>query len=478
MTMTEDWTKWESRIVNGVFPLLRFLGKSNHSVVFLTEVGGSANAAIKLIPADPGQTEAQLSSWRAVATLSHPHLIRLLDVGRCQLGGYPFLFVVMEHAEQTLAQILPHRTLSGEEVREMLLPTLNALAFLHRKNLVHGQLKPPNFLVVNDQLKLASDTIRPAGESASGIAKPSPYDPPEANSGGFSAAGDIWGLGIVIAEALTQCPPAWPDERSEIVSLPATLSPPFVDIVRQCLSRNPDDRPTITDLEAHVKPLQQAPVVSVAQPVAHDAAGQAARTREAPKRLWFVPVLALGLLVLVGVWAALHLFQSDRKLQQSVSSASPTASQQAAPPAAEPQNPKESPSASPEVSGPLSGARSAESGPALSRTVSRAGDQAEPAPADVPPSVLHQEIPAVLRSARESIHGHIKVTVRVTVDRSGEVVGETVQDSSSSKYFARVATEAARKWRFVPADNQTSREWLLRFEFTRDGTTARISTPR
>jgi hypothetical protein len=29
-------------------------------------------------------------------------------MGRCQLGGYPFLFVVMEYAEQTLAQILPH----------------------------------------------------------------------------------------------------------------------------------------------------------------------------------------------------------------------------------------------------------------------------------------------------------------------------------------------------------------------------------
>jgi len=61
----------------------------------------------------------------------------------------------MEYAEQTLSQILPHRALSPDEVREMLLPTLDALAFLHRKNLVQGQLKPANLLVVNDQLKLA-----------------------------------------------------------------------------------------------------------------------------------------------------------------------------------------------------------------------------------------------------------------------------------------------------------------------------------
>ena len=96
--MAEDWTKWESLIVNGTFPLLRFLGKSNHSVVFLTEASGSAKAAIKLIPADPLQTEARLSAWRAVAALSHPHLIRIFDVGQCELGGYPFLFVVMEYA--------------------------------------------------------------------------------------------------------------------------------------------------------------------------------------------------------------------------------------------------------------------------------------------------------------------------------------------------------------------------------------------
>jgi len=75
----------------------------------------------------------------------------------------------------------------------MLRPTLNALAFLHGKNLVQGRLKPSNILVVNDQLKLASDTIRPGGESTANIAKPSMYDPPEAKDGGYTAAGDICG---------------------------------------------------------------------------------------------------------------------------------------------------------------------------------------------------------------------------------------------------------------------------------------------
>jgi TonB family protein len=104
-------------------------------------------------------------------------------------------------------------------------------------------------------------------------------------------------------------------------------------------------------------------------------------------------------------------------------------------------------------------------------------DQSAKASTEVPHPVLHQEIPDVPRSARDSIHGHIKVTVRVTVDRSGEVVGEAVEDPGSSRYFARLASAAAKKWKFAPAENQNPREWLLQFEFTRDGATGRAATP-
>ena len=160
--MTEGWPKCQGEVINGAYPLRDFLGGSDHSAVFLTECKAQnvATAAIKIVPAER-VTLAQLSHWRTAAGLSHPHLIRLLDAGLCQLGGRQFLFVKMEYAEQTLAQVLPNRALTADEVHELLLPTLDALAFLHRKNLVQGQLKPANFLVVNDQLKLASDTVRP-----------------------------------------------------------------------------------------------------------------------------------------------------------------------------------------------------------------------------------------------------------------------------------------------------------------------------
>jgi len=210
------------------------------------------------------------------ADLSHPHLIRLLDAGLCQLEGRQFLFVVMEHAEQTLAQVVPHRALTADEVQELLLPTLDALAFLHGNNLVQGQLKPANILVVNDRLKLATDTVRPSGEPRASIAEGSPYDPPEATSSRLSPAGDIWALGMIMVEALTQRLPAWSDERSATPCLPPSLAPALADTVQRCLSHDPASRPTAADLFAQFKGAAQAPsAVPVLQTVVREAPGRA-----------------------------------------------------------------------------------------------------------------------------------------------------------------------------------------------------------
>jgi outer membrane biosynthesis protein TonB len=61
--------------------------------------------------------------------------------------------------------------------------------------------------------------------------------------------------------------------------------------------------------------------------------------------------------------------------------------------------------------------------------------------------------------------------VRVTVDRSGKVVSEVLAEPGPSRYFARLAAKAARKWKFAQADDGASRQWLLRFVFSREETT-------
>jgi TonB family protein len=475
-TTTEFWPQWQSEIINGVYPLRRLLNGSNHSAVFLTECKAQdvAIAAIKIVPAER-VTLAQLSHWRTAADLSHPHLIRLLDAGLCQLGGRQFLFVVMEYAEQTLSEVLLQRALTADEVQEMLPATLDALAFLHGKNLVQGQLKPTNFLVVNDQLKLASDTVRPAGEPRASSAEPSVYDPPEAESGRLSPAGDIWALGITMVEALTQHVPASPDKQSASACLPTTLAPAFVDTIQRCLSHDPGSRPTAIDLEAQSKPAPQAPGVSDPQVVVRDAPARAVPSEESPKQRVLAPIIAT-VLVLLAVWAGVRLVQSHSNSQQpAASTAQPASHHGVSAPAAALQTPETPLSAPPKVAAPLASAKSRDSKPAPPRPVSRHSDQ--PAQlTDASPAVVHEEFPIVPRSARETIHGHVRVAVRVIVDGSGNVIDALLENPGPSSYFARLAREAARKWRFVPADNEDYREWLVRFEFARDGTTAHAAT--
>jgi serine/threonine protein kinase len=442
MTMTEDWAReWERRIVNGVYPLRRFLGRSNHSVVFLTECKAQnlAEAAIKILPANPALTEAQLEHWRTVAALSHPHLIRLLDAGRCQLGGHNFLFIVMDHAEQTLAQVLLGRALTPDEVRDLLPATLDALVYLHGKNLVQGGLKPSNFLVVDDQLKLASDTIRPVGKRTASTAKPSLYDPPEAKSGRMSAAGDIWGLGITLVEALTQAPPGWSRERSEGVSLPPNLAPEFADTVQRCLKRDPGQRPAIAELAAQFKLTPPATPPSAAPVVVNEPLARTLSTLNSPKIRFLATAITVGIITLCAVWAGVHLSHTHVHVQQTAS-ITPRSRPAASPPAAV-ENPKASIAAS-------------------------------------VPTVLHQEIPDVSRSARQSIRGVIKIAVRAIVDSSGNVVAATLDNRASSRYFARAAMDAAKRWKFAQAADQASRVWLLHFEFTRAGTAAHADALR
>ena len=480
--MTEDWTKqWERRTVNGLYPLRRFLGRSNHSVVFLTECAAQTvpQAAIKIMPANPVVTEAQLAHWKTVTTLSHPHLIRLFDAGRCQLGGHNFLFVVTDLAEQNLAQILTSRPLTAGEVRDLLPATLDALAYLHGKNMVQGGLKPSNFLVVDDQLKLAGDTIRPAGERTASTTKASLYDPPEVKKGRLSPAGDIWALGITLVEALTQAAPAWSRESFEGVSLPPNLAPEFVHTVKRCLNREPGHRPTVFELEAQFRqapprtpsaappamPASAAtpPSVVPPSPVAPSAKPPSAKppsatppvmsepsaptpsshnsldTQNPPKTRPLITTIAVVIVALCVLWTAIHLLHNQTGVERPASIVSPS------PPPVSPLAVVVSPKAS--IVDPL-------------------------------PTVVHQELPDVSRSARASIRGIIKIAVRVTVERSGNVVAAVLDSRPSSKYFARATTDAAKKWTFSEAADPASRVWLLHFELTRTGTTVHAAALR
>ena len=89
------------------------------------------------------------------------------------------------------------------------------------------------------------------------------------------------------------------------------------------------------------------------------------------------------------------------------------------------------------------------------------------------PSPINEVIPDPSRGARNTIRGTIRVSIRVIVAKDGTVVAATADEPGPSRYFERLAVEAAKKWTFAPADSAEQRVMLVRFYYKRAGTTAR-----
>jgi TonB family protein len=434
--MTELWKQWEGEVINGEFHLREYLGGTDHSAVFLTERGqhNQQKAAIKLIPDDPYNTKRQLSRWAAAAELSHPHLLRLFQMGRCQFGDRRLLYLVMEYAQENLVQVLPQRALTPPELEDMLPPLVEALTFLHGKSFVHGQLKPSNIMAVNDRLKLSSDGLRAAGEPSGVPRKHSAYDPPEMLDGSVLQAGDVWSLGVTLVEALTQRFPEWAGGKQDSPALPETMPSQYTDIARHCLRREPSLRWTIDQIAAHIKPESMV----VAEPVVD----------KPPKSVNWRHVAPIGAVILAAL-AVVGLKLGSRRAESS-----PTSSSAPAPPQNKPTPPpvQTVPKVAQTEPPPVS------HGPALTRTTN----------AVVKGAVLEQVLPDVPKSASDTITGTVRVRVKVAVDAAGNVSDATLDSAGPSKYFANLALRAARRWKFKPAqknDQDIPSEWMLNFGF-------------
>jgi len=435
--VSNTWQQWEGQVVNGVFRLDKYLGGGEGSAVFLTEVAHPEpqKAAIKLVSTDPKDAELQLSRWDLATKLSHPHLMRLLGMGRCQLANMELLYVLMEYAEESLSQVIAERPITSAEAREILEPALDALAYIHSHGFVHGHLKPTNIMAVNDELKISSDGLCPIGGPAGVRSKLDLYDPPELAKGEISPAGDVWSLGMTFVEALTQRAPVWERSAQQEPVVPQTLPAPFLDLARHCLLRDPQRRYTVADISAALRqtsaPSQTAPP-----------------QRAFAKRRYLVPAVAVGLL-LAAILAGPRLFRRGPGAPPA-----PSAVEQPGLPSRPEPNPV-TPEAPP---------------PAPSPTEFKAEI---PAGGRTPGEVLHEVVPDVSRTARQTIRGKVRVSVRVRVAPSGNVVEATLDSPGPSRYFAGLALQAARRWKFVPpkVDGQEiASVWVLRFEFGRTAT--------
>jgi TonB family protein len=465
--MTEAWKQYEGQVVDGKFHLRQYLGGSDHSAVFLTELNGgvSQKAAIKFIPADVENSANQIAQWQVASKLSHPHLIQIYDAGRCHLGGRNLFFLVTEYAEENLAQILPHRPLTAEEARDMLPPVLEVLSYLHHQDLVHGHVKPGNIMAVHDQLKISSDGLSSVGTPGRKSQELGLYSAPETETG-VTVASDVWSLGMTLVEVLTQHPLLW-DGRGEPV-VPEAVPPPLRNIACHCLRQDPQRRWTIAEIATGLQALAKTPAAEPSRLPAKPGTGKPLTRSRFIGPLVAVVVLAVAIV-------------GGRKLLSHPSDAQPSSPSSAPIPAAPSSTDSAAgqKSSAPETVNPRKTTGDQEQPGGGARPAGRSGAPRKNSSFGSPRgAVVQQILPAVSPGARRTIEGRIRVRIRVDVDSSGNVTDTKFESAGPSRYFSNKTMEAARNWKFAPPQVHGQAEastWVLKFAIGRTSTTVESS---
>jgi predicted Ser/Thr protein kinase len=249
----------------GRYVIVRPLGRGSMGSVYLahdTELDRPVALKVPHFPADDFVAAERFArEARAAATIDHPNVCRVYDVGR--IGATPYM--TMAYVEgRSLGDELAGGPLPTRRAVELIRDVATGLAEAHRLGVIHRDLKPANILIATNGRPLVTDfgLARRTGSqerqlTGEGEVIGTPlYMSPEQMGGATSRIGpasDIYALGAVLYEALTGRPPfvgtrtdvflqalndAPMPPSSRVAGLDARLDP----IVLRALAKKPGER--------------------------------------------------------------------------------------------------------------------------------------------------------------------------------------------------------------------------------------------
>lgn len=155
---------------------------------------------------------ALVHEFQTLASLRHPHIVSVLDYGFDE-QHQPFFTMELISNAKTLLEAASGQTVSTRI--DLLMHALQALAYLHRRGVLHRDLKPGNLLVTSSasvgdtqnaerlHVKLVDFGLAVAQEQAKGLAGTVAYLAPEVLRGQSpTVASDLYAIGVMAYELL------------------------------------------------------------------------------------------------------------------------------------------------------------------------------------------------------------------------------------------------------------------------------------
>ncbi len=217
--------------------------------------------AIKLFPTELARGEARnrfVQEARVVGQISHPAVIALHDMGIDEPSQTPYL--VMEFIQgQSLEKLLEKGSIPCTKACAWAAEVATALAIAHRKGVIHGDVKPANILITEDERVKLTDfgmarlASRDSKETPL-LGSPAYWCPEQILGKPQDARSDIFSLGVVMYEMVTGHRPFDADSLQGICSriLSSTPLPPshanpsvpvaFNELIASCLAKDPTQR--------------------------------------------------------------------------------------------------------------------------------------------------------------------------------------------------------------------------------------------
>jgi serine/threonine-protein kinase len=327
-----DRAKTSSRMIgtvlSGRYRLEAKLGSGGMSTVYLArDTTLDRPVAVKVMHREMSEQADQLERFRqearAVAKLSHPNVVAVIDAG--EDGGYPYIVFEYVEGETLKARINRVGALDVQESLAYAIEIARGLTVAHARKMVHRDIKPQNVLIdAEGRAKLTdfgiSRQLEQDGMTATGrVLGTTDYVAPEQAMGrGADQRSDIYSLGVVLYEMFTGEVPFAADsqvgvamkhvneELPDVQALRPELSAASALVVERATTKDPakryadigemiDDLSTALEVEAARAGTTTGEATSVLQAVPPAKRKLSARMR------WSWGLIALALLIAAAV---------------------------------------------------------------------------------------------------------------------------------------------------------------------------------